>query len=455
MSLYGLFDIGKSAIFASQAALNITGHNISNANTEGYSRQDAVLETRQPVSGNGYYLGRGVEMVEARRHFDSLLQSQFLAQGQIYGRSSALSKGLVRTEEIFNEITRNGFSDALTGFFNSWEEVANNPEDASMRTVLLDKAQWLVQSAQSMESGMKGIITDSYEGIKDSVSKANAIASEIAQLNQSIVETGGKANDLLDTRDRLLTELSGLVEYQSFETSEGMVNVTVGFASLVAGTTASEMTVTTGQDYIDIHIGSKEVGSRIQNGEIGGLLALGESVRNELLAPFRSLVGSVIDEVNTIHAQGYGLDGSTGMDFFSPSDTSDPETLIWNFSVAVTDPASVAAAQGPGSLPGDNRNALLMGELRLKGAMAGATFDDYYRNMVSVAGSMSRAASDSARFEGALMSDLSRRMDSVSGVSLEEEAVNMVKFQHAFEAGARIIKVTDELLETVINLGRI
>ena len=454
MSLFGLFDIGKSAIFASQAALNVAAHNISNVNNPEYCRQEAVLATRRPETGRGYYLGRGVDVVEVRRHFDSHLNSQFLAQRQIYGRSTALGSGLARAEQVLNEVASGRISDSLDSFFNAWEEVANNPHDVTARTILLQKGQNLVQGVKSIDRGFEDLLAAANAEITDAVEQVNRLAAGISNLNKEVLATGGKANDLLDQRDKLLGELADLVGYSHFYSDDGSVNVIVGQKTLVAGSLSYAMEVVQapgGDKSVAIH--SVDVGERLVNGKLGGLFTLKDNIRNDLIAPFREMAGSIIDEVNSVHRQGYGLDGSTGLDFFLPADTSDLDRLVLDFDVALSSPLEVAAAQGAG-LTGDNRNALDIAALRGKAVISGATFEGHYQSLVTKAGSMSRAAQDGEGFEGVILSDLRGRKDSVSGVSLDEEAVDLIRFQHAFEAGARLIRVTDELLDTVLNLGR-
>jgi|Deesub1362A_J573_1020465.scaffolds.fasta_scaffold00087_103 flagellar hook-associated protein 1 FlgK len=455
MSLFGLFDIGKSAIFASQTALNVTAHNIANVNTPGFSRQEAVLSIASPVDTGRGFLGRGVTVSTIRRHYDRFLGAQLLLEKQNYGKSLALSDGFGRVEQLFNEAQGMGLSGALLDFFNAWQDVAANPEGQAQRTILLQKASDLVQTAKKIENGLENIIRETNRELEDIIERINTIASDIAALNKRIAEAGGtsNANDLVDERENLLGELAELVEFNSFEKSNGAITVIVGMKNLVDGDIVTPVEgIRDAAGDVQIYMRGSNIGQYIDRGKMGGLLALRDEIKTDVLTPFRQLIASIVDEVNQLHRNGYGLDGSTGLDFFYPADTSDIDNVIKNLAVAITDVEQVAASATDTGLPGDNGNALLIAELYNADVISNTTFEGYYSSLVASVGVKSRAASDSLRFEELLLSDIQQRRDAVSSVSLDEEAVNLIRFQRAFEAGARMITVTDELLQTVLNM---
>lgn len=539
MALFGLFDISKSALFASQTALYITNHNIANVNTPGFSRQEAILEIASPVATRGGFLGRGVNVVGITRYYDKFIQTQLLGQYQNYGRSSSINHTLSQIEQVFNEARNMGLSVPLLDFFNAWNEVAGSPEGITERSVLLQKAQALVITARQMESSITAVLKNTNEAAGEIVDRINAIAAGIAKINREIVqiEAGGlseRAHDLRDQRDVLLGELSNLIEFSSYESSNGAVNIIVGMRTLVYGEITNTLSNRLNWDgYTDLVLDGVNITDTVKKGQMGGLLAVMDDVKTGSLDGLRRLIASLIKEINIMHSQGYGLDGSTGLDFFSPlqltardyspgatlsATITDPSQLtldeygvrfdsannysvynkqtgalvtsgayvsgsviafdgielvisgsvtpgdqffvspltdvIRNFSVAVANQRQIAAASSNSGLPGDNAVALGIAQLSESAiaGLRGATFSGFYAGIVSSVGTMSRAASDSLRFDENLLSEIKTRRESVSGVSLDEEAANLIKFQRSFEAAARMIKVTDELLETILNL---
>lgn len=539
MSLFGLFDIAKSAIFASQTALTVTSHNIANVNTPGFTRKEALFAVANPVALSGNLLGSGVTITGIKRYYDQFIQTQLWGQYQNYGRSSTLNQTLSQIEQIFNEAKNIGLAAPLTDFFNAWQEIATNPEGFAQRSVLLQKANALVSVAKQMERGM----TDNLESINDTIDtiaeRVNSIASEIAAINGKIVqiEAGSQvenANELRDQRDVLINELSTLVDFSSYEDENGSMTIMVGMRNLVSGETTNSLSTGTneGGDK-DLYLDGMNITENVKKGQLGGLISVRDNIRTNSLDGLRRLIASIISETNILHRAGYGLDGTTGNDFFTPLQLStrdfspgadmtatitDPAQLtldeytiqfdasgnylvynkqtgalvtsstyvsgnpisfdginivvtgtvtpndkftvspltnvIKNFGVAITDEQKIAAALSDTTLPGDNSNALLIAQLseNAQANLGGATFSSYYKGLVSTIGSMSKAASDSLTFDDNLLSELNNRRESLSGVSLDEEATNLIKFQRSFEAGAKMIQVTDELLQTLLDL---
>jgi len=462
MSLLNLLNIGKSAIFASQAAIGVASHNIANVNTPGYTRQEAILRTATPiVPVPGGYLGMGVNVSSIERRYDRFITGQLLGQEQSYGKSSVMDQVLGQVEQVFNDTGGAGLSDSLNAFFNAWRTLSATPEDTAKRAVLISDANALVSTMKQMESGMLGTIKEMNGEIADVAGRVNSIATDIARLNAQIVqiESGGggaKANDLRDARDGLVTELSGLAEIGTLEDKYGSLTVTLGMRNLVERETVNRLTTSPdAAGGIRLSLDGVDVTSRITRGRLGGLFASREAVASGPLADLRHLAAALTNEMNLLHRAGVGLDGSTGNDFFTP--LSPPLTdadAISNLGVAVSDPRKIAAASAASALPGDNTNALRIAGLAEASvaSLGNATFSGYYGGIVADVGKLARNASDLNRFDGNLRSELQNRRESASGVSLDEEAMNLIAFQRAYEAGAKIIQITDELLQTVLQL---
>jgi len=544
VSLFGLFDIGKSALFTSQTALDVTSHNIANVNTSGFSRQEAILEIANPVHSRSGFMGRGVTVSSIERHFDRFLEAQILGQKQNLGRATILENGFSRLEELFNEQSGSGLSTALTEFFHAWQEVSTNPQSLAQRTVLIQNANNLVSASQVIEERAMSIITSAEEDIKVMIDKMNDLALNISLLNEKIAQIEGgstrEANDLRDSRNRLLSELSEIVNIQTYEDSSGRLTVIVGQRNLVSGSVVHSVTESTTSDgQISILLENTDITKRITNGNLYGLLSLKDTIKDGALKDVRKLIASLIKETNRIHRNGYGLDGFNERDFFSPLqlttrdysnganitsatipdpgaltlhqyeiqftdsdtydvvdlDTGNPvitggaynsgdtisfggidiviendgagtpqandkffvsplESAINNFGVAVTRAEEIGAAKTSAGLPGDNENALEIIDL-YDGSIADlgdASYHAFYSTIVTNTGALSRASKDSLTFEEKLFSEMQLRRETISGVNLDEEAINLIKFQKAYEAGASLIRVTEELLDTLLSL---
>ena len=545
MSLSGLFDIGKSAIFASQTALNVVSNNIANVNTPGYSRHEAILEVANPVQINGNFIGRGVGNVDIRRHYDNFIHLQIIGQNQSFGRSFALERGLSHIEQIFNEAQNLGLGNSLKDYFNAWHDLANNPESQPQRTALLQKGTSLVQTAMQMEEDIMDTLKEINNDIGNVVNDVNSLTTGIASLNDKIAQleaglTTDKASFFRDERDRKLNQLAELMDYTWYEDNAGRVEILVGGESLV--NTEGAYTLSTQVDiegHRNIYARGKDISSVFQKGQIGGFIDVRSDIETNSLHDIRKLIASITKETNILHGSGYGLDGSTNNDFFNvlqvyhndnstagyvssavvssaasltldeydinfidaanyevynrqtgalvtsgayaagntisfegidvvidgaPAENDSflisPLTdVIKNFGVAISSAETdkIAASDTDVSITGErgnNVNALNIVSLYQAGIsdLNSATFEGYYHGIVSDVGIMSKAALDSLTYDDNLRFELEKKRDAVSGVSLDEEATNLIRYQRMYEAGAKIIKITDELMEMIINL---
>ena len=556
MSLMGLFDLGRSGLFASQKALRVASNNVSNVNTPGYSRQYVIIKAASPILVNGNYMGRGIGDVDIRRHFDNFIFYQILGQSSGYGESYSTERSLSHIEQIFNEARDFGLSNSMEDYFNSWQEVATNPAGTAQRSSLLVKAEAFVNTAKQMEKDLKSTLEFINDEIGDTVKQINVITKNLAILNGKImeVEAGGMetASIFRDQREEMMKELAEIVDYDWYEDKDGSVTVVAGRGSIVTGVQSFDLStalVSGGDRHVYNSTGS-DITAYFKKGRLGGYISVKSDIQNNTLLDIRKLVASITQETNFLHTYTaantvYDLDGDQGTNFFNTlsafyrDDTpgrsgaaitatipdSDPSVLtsldeydivfltsatyqvrnhatgavvgaasnaytsganidingvravitgtgasapaaddtffvspvhsvIENFSVAITDGRDIAAAQAATTLPGDNSNALAI--VNINGAsitnLNSSSFNDHYAEIVTTVGSLTQSATDSLEFEDNLLFELKNRRDAVSAVSLDEEAANLIRYQRAFEASARIIKITDELLELVLNL---
>lgn len=468
----GLFT-GYSGLAAQQRALDITGHNVANANTQGYTRQDIIFEAGPALKTANGYVGSGVKISELRRVKDQFIDIQMRTENKALGEWEVKSDILEKLEVIFNEPSETSVRSVLDQFWEAWQTLSKNPEGVAARTTVMQRGVTLTDTFNHLNSQFFDLQADINKSLETKVSEVNSIAKQIADLNDQIMKaetSGHKANDLRDRRDLLVEELSKIVNIDVTEDDLGTITVTIGGRFLVSRNNVSSMrfidnTVDPTQAKLEWYDANTLVSQGVVNvsgGMLKGYLDMRDQVIPKYQGKLSELAQAIAEEVNALHRAGYGLNGSTGIDFFT---TDDGETVFTARNIRVNqqiidDLNLIAAAKEldssvdpPVVYKGDGSNALLLAQLKNKLLMTGGTasFDDFYRSMVGQLGIEGQEASQMVENRNYLIEQLENRRESVSGVSLDEEMTNMIRFQHAYTASARIINVMDEMLEVIVN----
>ncbi len=452
MSLSALFDIGKSALISSQAALSVTANNVANVNTPGYSRQDVKLGSMAPQLVGGEWIGRGVNIVAIERNYNAFIDTQINNETSSQGMYDSKSSVLSQVEDIFNE-TQYGLSGAMQDFFNAWNEVAANPEERAQRVTLLESSGALASRFQSMNTRLLDLQQNINREIPVVVNDVNKIIKSIYDLNLQVTVTGG-ASDTLDQRDQMINRLAEYVSLNKFEDSIGRVTVIVEGKNLIEPNTYNTISAQAGTDGMyDVVMSDTGETLNLQNssgGIIKGMLDLRDVELQNYRDNLDTLAYNLAVEVNTVHSGGYALDETTGRNFFTPPTTV--TGAAGSLTVAISDPNLVAASSSPNELPGNNLQAQAISDLQSQALVSGSTFSDYYRSLVSQVGIDTASASRELGSSQSVLFQLKGKRDEFAGVSLDEEAVNIVRFQRSYEAAAKIIKVTEDLFNTIINM---
>ncbi len=464
-TFFGL-NIGVKALQAQQRALDVTSHNIANANTEGYTRQDAVMATSTPIKEFAGYVGTGVEITEFRRIRDQFIDLQLMTENKKLGEWEVKSDIMSKLEVIFNEPSESGLGTVLDDYWNAWQELSKNPESTAVRVTVVQRGLALADTFNHIHTQLTDLQKDINRTIATKVDGINSIAKQVSELNLHIVKAeadGSNANDLRDKRDLLVEQLSEMVEVGVIEDSTGSVNITVGGRSLVYRDYVMEMKFTDNEidptaailEWIEPYTKESQGEINIKSGELYGYLNMRDETVAGMMDSISELAESVASETNTLHNSGYGLDDNPGLDFFIRSDDTEPFSA-WNIMVnplLVEDETLVAAGKETPVLQGDGSNALEIAQLRYKLIMGGGTttFDDFYSSMVAQLGIEAQEAERMLENQELLTNQLMNKREAVSGVSLDEEMTNMIKFQHAYSAAARLITAMDEMLDTIIN----
>lgn len=411
-TFHGL-ETGKRGLMVGQASISTTGNNIANAGTKGYSRQ-IVNQSASPSlnvwtngSVNPGQLGSGVSLDSITRVRDRFLDNQFRDQSSVLGESQAKQVAFDRLETIINEPSDSGLNSAMDELASAWQDLANDPDSASAQAVVKQRAQAFVEVAQSMNTSIDNLKTDLKLQTDGAVSEVNAYAKQIAELNNSIQRTGGQSNDLLDQRDAAVEALSKLVPI-TVQEKDGMYNISFTKTATAEDGTVNKTSVPLVSAENNVSKAAEITDpAGITGGKIGGLLE------------------------SAVTVQGYqdDLEG-VATDFAA----ANGNLFSNNASIAELEVDFAAKPAVP-----DGLNEALTG------------VKTSYGELVSTLGAQSQSATRSVtNFEAALQATENRRQ-SVSGVSLDEEMANLVKFQHSYSAAARLISTADEMLDTIIN----
>jgi len=553
MSLSGILDMGRRALELAQMRVQTTAHNISNADTKSYSRQEVSSTTTRPELVPGGLLGTGVRPDTIERITSRFLENQLLAERQVKGQLDLQSTAFSHIEEVFSESQVGGLSEALSTFFAAWQDLATNPEGVAERQVLVSQAGALTRQFVLYAQGLERVDRDMRADLDASVAKINEITLRVADTNKSIAaaEAGGQpANDLRDNRDRLLNELADLTEFSVID--NGTVSdftVQVRGQTLVQGVRQQSIDVVS--DASGLPALAIEQGSGWRNffdlpvlGRVGGALSVLRDALPAAQVGLNEVAVFFAANVNALHREGFAIDGTTGLDFFIAPMQGAPDpgnaggatistpqvvdaslitghryevsfvaadsfqitdvdtgavvvpaapanyvsgnpvafdglTVILGdsggppvagdlfvvevnpnyFSSIAVDPAiesnpqRVAAALSVSGLPADNENARRIAALENAAIMSGGTgtLIDSLSSLVSQAGIDSSRAKVGLERQSLVVDQVIAQREAVSGVSIDEEAANLVEFQRSYQAAARVISTVDQMLEILLN----
>ncbi len=454
----GLFqglEIGKRALLTNQVYLQTIGHNIANVDTPGYTRQRVQIGATYPEFSAFGAVGTGVTVENIRQVRDLFLGQQFRQQNKSLGQWQYKQKVLAQVESLFNEPNDNTLQDRLNNFWNSWDDLAKNP-NATNREQVVSNASLMVEQFQSLSRDLERLRQSVDGDLVSYTTEVNRLSSEIASVNRQIIASevdGTEASDLRDRRDQMIDELSSIVDVNTIQMSNGGVRVLIGSMEIVAGSDSIPIETRTvnvdGKVSHDLVWKGTKVVIKNINGQLKGLLDTRDEVIPRYQNELDTLASTIITRVNEVHRSGYGLDGSTGLDFFDPRFT-DAATMRLNEDITVA-PEKIAAS-GTGAV-GDGSIALAIQDLRNQRVMINGTtsINDYYDGLIGKLGVESHQAESYTDNFTLLVNQTQNAQQSVEGVSLDEEMANMIKFQHAYDAAARVITTMDQALDTVIS----
>jgi flagellar hook-associated protein 1 FlgK len=445
--------IGMQALDVSQAELNTTGNNIANANTPGYTDETVDISANPITLLGGGVSGGGVTLDQITSSRDELLSQQIQQQTSLQSSADTESAALEQLQTYFAS-TGTDIASELTSFSSSLAALSANPSNESVQESVLSAGRNLAQAFNTTAAGLVGAQSQADGQVTSSVSQINSLTQQIAQLNGELAQTtapGGDGGVIQDQRDQLVQQLSSLVGVSVSQSSEGEVITTGNGTPLVMGSQSFNLQTVTGsngfQQVEDAN--GNNLTSDLQGGQLGGAIQVRDQTIPGYLSQLNTLATQFAGSFNAAQALGTDSNGNAGQPFFSlPASAQDAAAGI---SVALTSPAQIAiSSDGSAGSSGNvaNLSAALTNPLPSGQTPAGA----YAALVFQVGNDASNAGTESTAI-GQNLLQLTNQQGSVSGVSIDEETANLIRYQTAYEAGARIISTIQQLNTDTLDMG--
>lgn len=476
-SIGSILSIARGAIQAHQIAIQTASQNIANADVEGYSAQRVQITANSAQTFTYGTIGTGVVVKGITRARDVLLDDQFRKASTGASGYDTTRDLLGRVESVLGEPSTTGLSNAMDVFWNSWSDLSADPSSLSARGVVQQRGSELAGTFNRFANQLDEVSNAARGQLTADIGKINELARQIADINPSIVaaeSSNSPANDLRDTRDRLLDQISRLGDTTAIERHDGSVGVYFAGRLLVDGPDAHQLTIA-GSSTLSIRFAGETSDLTAVGGSVGATVDAINTTIPSVMANLDSLAGTIVREVNAIHAAGTVFTianpaGTTAGNFFAQNgdETSGDVAQTargMSLSSSLTSLTGIAASAGGASGPGNNAVAAGIAGLRNKTLnfydaagstppLATTSMGTFYRDTVASVGLASSQAANAATVHETLASQADTRRQSVSGVATDEELVGLIKHQQAYSAAARLVKVVDEMSQTLIDLGR-
>ena len=473
MGLPNVMLTGRSGMVAAKAAIATSGHNVANANTEGYSRQRVIQATDTPQKGpgSGALIGQGTTIARVERVNDEYVEKQLRNSGRNLANCEEKEVVLKQTEDIFNEMGGEGLNRLVARFFNEFRKLANEPDNEAVRQSVREASQALVNDFHRLRNSVDDVRKHIDARIEAHCKEVNSLGEELRDLNQKVraVEIGGASpNDLLDQRDAVLRKLGSYMDLNMHKDKEGnyVVDI-VGVGPLVAGPNTEKFYVRrspsddqgkpeNAYDVVSTASSKSVITHQVKGGKLGGLIDTRDKTLSTILDRLDDLAFTLSNSVNEIHRQGFTRHGVRGMDFFGPVMIKERAAEFIQLSDAVQSSVNNIATAAIPDAPGDNRIAIAISGIQNMRIMSDqkATMDDFYNSIVSDVGVAVARNKSTMHQQKDIQTQLGKIRDQISGVSIDEETANLLQFQHAFDASAKVIQVADRMMETVLNLKK-
>ncbi len=453
MSGSDILNISKIAMDNSNSAIASTAKNISNVNTEGYKRRRIDFTGYQQETGSiGLNLQYGEATVSRIR--EQFVDAKILQENQNLGKYQTDSLILPQIEDIFGEPNEASLNNMLSQFWSAWNDLAVDPENLADRNILVDKGQNLASAFTRVHSDLKSLQNQISLDIEGKVDEINNVLGQLDKINGMLRNIRvGTHEDLLDERDMLLNKLTQMVNADVTLVDNGAVNITSGGVVLLSPSFKNTLSVETDiQDGFitsTVQVEKGTVQPELLKGELGSLVQLNSEIIPDYVAQVDAMAINVTQEVNQVHRTGYNLDGVTGVDFFDPTVTSAGNMRV---SQALTLDSTLVAASDTSGEAGNGNLAQKIADLKSDTFMDGMTLDNYYSGIITDVGNRVQENNFLLTSQEKVMTNLKNQQDSVSGVSNDEEMTNLIKYQQSYQAAARLVTTSRDLMDILMNM---
>jgi flagellar hook-associated protein 1 FlgK len=470
LGLFGTLNLAARSLQTQMTGVEVTGQNLANVNTTGYSRQRVQISASPDLTTSIGPEGTGADATSIQQIVSNLLNSQIQSQGSTSGYWNAQQTALQSAQNALGEFLNgsgattstsatptdtsgSGLSTQLSNFFSAFSALASSGSDSNKQAAV-GAAQSLATTFNNINSQFGSVRTALNSSLNSDVDSANQLLSQIADLNKQISSSefgGGSANDLRDEREQDLENLSQLTSVTTSTGTDGAVNVTIGGQSLVAGSSVLDtlQTYDAGGGQLLVQTKSGGANLTLTNGSMQGTIDARDGELATMQGSVNTLANTLITQVNTIHGSGYNSAGGTGNTFFTGSDAA---TIGVN--AALTNNASLLQISSSATVSGDTSLALGISQLSTatQTALNGQTFSSSYDATVAGLGTALSDANTQVTNQTAVTSMLSTQLGSISGVNVDEEMTNMMAFQRAYQASAQVVTTLNTMLGTVVAM---
>ncbi len=467
LGLFGTLNLGTRSLQVQQQGVEVAGHNLANVNNPAYSRQRLSIVTSSTIPTAIGPQGTGADVAAIRQLRSGILDQQIQGETSVQGFYDAQQRALELGESILGQsldraatgtsATQSGLAEGLNSMFNAFQSLSTDPTSITERQSALIQAQNLANQFNQIDSRLDTLDSTLNATITDDVTKANDLLGIIANYNKQIITTEagtpGAANDLRDLRQQRIEELAELVNLQTADQATGGVDISIAGTDVVVGPELQDTleVYDAGDGQLLVRTQTEGTPLALTGGTIQGTIDARDGALANLRADLNTLASQLITQVNAIHRDGFGLTGTTGTDFFTGTNAADIAV-----NQTILDDPSLLQASGVSGAVGDNQVALSLAQLAndSQAALNNQTFSQSYSQTVSAIGQSVWSVNAALSDQQVVQKMLVRQRDSTSGVSLDEEMTDLIKYQQAYQASARLITTIDQMLDTVVNLKR-
>ena len=451
--LFGSLSIALSSLTVSQQEMAVTANNVANANTPGYSREIPAVAAGDPITIGSLTFGTGVVLQKIESLRDPILEIQLHQETQQQSKLNTELGQLQQIQTQFGSAT-SGIGADISNFFNSLQQLSPDPTNLALRQSVLTAAGNLATDFNTTAHNLQTQRSNIDQNVVQSVGDVNSLTAQIASVDQqisSVQNAQGDAGTLVDKQTTLIRQLSGLVDVQVIKTDQGISLTTSNGTTLVSGSQSFALSAQLGSDGVQhIMAGTHDITGSLKGGSLAGLIQIRDQEIPSLASSLDQLAAGLANALNTANAQGYDLNGNKGGNIFVPPPAGGVGAAA-ALSVSLTDPKLIAASSDGTS--GSNGNLAVLSAVATQPLANGQTPIQSYSGIVFKVGSDTANVSADVASSNLILQQLQDQRASTSGVSLDEEAANLIKYQTAYQAAARVVSTIETLLADTVNLG--